>query len=167
MSAKTIYRILVNATTDKIFIIKNGSEILSTYIVKAIPYCEWATSLKYLDKNGFYRFFPFNKYFEGKTNPKLIGNINSFATSLLSEGETRNVGYKSDYVISLVAENVTREQLSLLSDIYTSPRVYIKLYDNWVLCDIKGDNITHTRKNISRNITIEATIKDINTITML
>jgi hypothetical protein len=124
-------------------------------------------SLKYIDRNGLYRHFALSSNYEIRVNPQLVGTVNNFGVNLDSVGSTKNIGYKSDKIFGLVAESVNCEELELLKDIYTSPRVYLKVNGKWLLVDIKGDNINKTYKGILRTIRLEATIKATNNITML
>jgi hypothetical protein len=161
-----MYRAYVEATEDSIYFIKLGTEIKQAYIVKYKEQCEGMT-LKFLDNNGMYRFISCNKFYETKTSPKLLGIVNNFVISLSDFGKTKNVGYTSDKIYSLVYESQNDYDLDLIKDLYISPMVYLLIGEIWVAVDIKGDNINKTRKKSIRTINLEATIKDINTITLL
>ena len=108
----------VNFTTD------GDPAGTKTVVVKG--WCTGDILLKYLNKNGQYRFFPFNQYWEREDKPKEIGRASKIVTSLLtSQASEITVGYKNERRLNLVAEGVTQEELDILVDIYTSPKVYM------------------------------------------
>jgi hypothetical protein len=113
--------------------------------------------LKYMDTNGFYRFFPFNERWQQTDRTTLIGQTNNIVLSLKdSAGQKKNVGYKNTRVLSLVAENVSTEELEILTDIYSSPRVYLNNgdKDDWILVTLKGDGVTRRRKKYFDKFTV-------------
>jgi hypothetical protein len=160
--------------TTQIPLYKNGN-IAITNTVIILPFCENDKLIKYLDKNGQYRFFAFNRYYEQKDDPKLLGKANKLITSILnSQSNKKNVGYKNERTISMVADDVTDAQLEYLSDLWTSPRVYLHLAtdssdeaNDWLEVEIKGDNISRRRKNISGKITVDIILPEWFNITML
>lgn len=117
------YKTLADSERDVVLYI-NGVEA-GRKTIKPMDFCEGDRILKYLDKNGQYRFFPFNKYYEEYDSPEQIGTTNKFITSILNaQTNKQNVGFKNDRRLDLTGE-ATLEQLEKLIDIYSSPRVYL------------------------------------------
>lgn len=122
--------------------------------------------LKYIDKNGQYRFFPFNDRWEEKDRVREIGDKDKLTTSLLNgQGSSKQMGYKVNTQISLAAHSVSMDELNKLSDIYVSPRCYLYVGDgtsdlekDWVLVKAKGDGKRRLSDDLFTNIylTIES-----------
>ena len=144
MSQVGFYRYKTTADVAKsINLTINFVNVASKEIVP-IDVCTGDLILKYLDRNGQYRFHPFNKYYETKDQPEKIGSVDKFLTSILTDqGNTSNVGYNNTRTISATTE-ATAAQLEKLKDIYASPRVYLYIgagitdlaYD-WLEVEIK------------------------------
>jgi hypothetical protein len=140
-----------------------------------IEYCEPGKILKYLDKNGEYRFYPFLSYHKIYDNPSLIGVTNKFITSILnSQTNSQVIGYKNERRLDLTAD-LDEDQLLILSDIYTSPRVYLYIGSNnsdtasdWleVKVDVK-DNIVRRPKFSYGRIDLTITLPEHFTIKMI
>ena len=95
----------VGNTTISFYI--NGA-LAVTHSIVVKPYCTGEKLIKYLDKDGQYRFYPFNKYYEERIDAKLIGKTNEFITSILTaQSNEKNIGYKSAKTLSLIATVVT------------------------------------------------------------
>jgi hypothetical protein len=142
--------------------------------VRINPFCDNSLYLKYIDHNGQYRFYIFNPYYEKKESPKLIGSANNVITELLTaQSNTKNIGYTSERIITAIAYDVPQDELDLLSDLYTSPRIYLQIgsTDNtkdWLLVTVKSkDNLIKRKKGNFYNVEIEITLPDTNTIKML
>lgn len=143
--------------------------------IKVLPYCEGDIILKYLDRNGMYRFYRFTKNYERTVDTKEIGAIeHSFASLSTGQGYQKSIGNKSADKIKARAEKVPVEDLNILKDIYTSPRVYFHLgavgHDNlsdWVLVKVKGDGIAKLPKRNFIDVEIEIELPANNEITML
>lgn len=156
--------------TIKFFI--NGA-LAKTCTVIGKPFCSDFRLIKYLNKNGQYRFFPFNKYWQQANKPTLIGKVNSFVTNILdNQGDKKNIGYANERKIILVAESVSLEELEILEDIYISPRVYLYVGNglndrlrDWVLVSITGDGIGKPKKANFKKVTIEVTLPEYYAIT--
>ena len=158
---------LTTAQNKTITLYKNGIASGSA-LIKCLPVCGNIRILKYLDKDGEYRLFPFNEFWEQKDTPVRLGSVNKFVTSLLlSQSNTESIGVKNSRVLSLSADAVTPEQLNLLSYIFTSPRVLILLNGSWVQVDIKGDGVGKTRKEKPVDIKIEVTLPETYTVKMI
>lgn len=161
----------------KISDLKEGTSTLDFYVngakamtatINTRKFCDGFKLLKYLDKSGKYRFFPFNQMWQLTDTPSEIGTINKFVTSILtSQSSTRSLGNKNTRKISLTAGNVSREELEILQDIYTSPAVYLYLSDgtsdedkDWVFVKVSGDGIGRHKKNEFKKVNIDITLPE-------
>ncbi len=139
----------------------------------------WCTNdrlVKYLDNNGQYRFYPFNRNWESKDKPTLLGKTNELITNILTaQSNSKNVGYKNERIITLIADEVTADELTILSQIYTSPRVYLYIGDgttdeakDWVLVEVKSSDNSNRRKRGSfSKVQIECILPEWFSINML
>jgi hypothetical protein len=125
MSSIGYYRYKTTADIYKqVHLNLDGTNIAVKY-VQPINTCGNDIILKYLDKNGQYRFYPFNKYYRTSDAPELIGQANKFVTNILSDQTDRqNIGFRNTRKIEIVAD-VPNDELEKLHDIYSSPRVYM------------------------------------------
>ena len=154
---------------------KNG-QLAVTHSVIVKPFCEDERLVKYLDKNGQYRFYPFNRYWESKDKPKSIGTTNKLITSILS-GLTnkQNVGVKNERSITLVASDVPETELEILQDLWVSPRVYLYIGStnadeakDWIEVTVSGGDTTSKRKKqISGKISITVELPEWFSVSML
>lgn len=150
-SRKGFYR--YKTTADQIKNIKMPTRINDEVKqVTPLETCDGDLVLKYLDKNGHYRFFNCNKYYATRSLPEKIGSINRFLTDLLTgQSDSVSAGYRNKRTIEATAE-VPAVYLDKFSDIYTSPRVYLKvgatdLKKDWVLVEVRAsDSIVRRRK---------------------
>ena len=175
MSQIGIYRYKIS-TLDvgrhTINFLKNGS-IAGVATVNILEHCDGYKLLKYLNAKGQYRFFNFTNYYQESIEPKEIGNVNNFFDSILTcQTNEVSAGYKAKKKIELTAEHVTDDELALLVDMYTSPRVYLKIGTgdtdkDWVMVSVTGDNITRRRKLKNSKINITITLPDNYSITMV
>lgn len=149
--------------------------LTGTKTITPINFCVGGKILKYLDKNGQYRFYPFNKYYETNDNPTLIGTSNKLITSILSDqSNKKNIGYKNERKISLVAD-VPNDELDKLVDIYSSPRVYLYIGNGsqdgdqyWLEVEANADqNIVRRRKANTGQINITVTLPENYSIKMI
>lgn len=146
-----------------------------TCTILPITTCTGKRILKYLNRDGQYRFYPFLSYYEESDKPKEIGKVSNIITSILnSKSDTRSVGYKSDRILNLKSEPIPTDQLELLKDIYTSPRVYLYIgttndtEDDWILVDVKaGKSIRKEAKAKFTTLDLEVTLPETYSITML
>lgn len=154
---------------------KNGN-LAVTHTVDIKGWCTERKILKYIDKNGQYRFYPFNARWESKDKPKLLGKANKFITSILTDQTNeKNIGYKNERKISLVADNVSNSELESLQDIWLSPRVYLfigELNDDnekdWIEVIVSSkDTISKRRKLTNGKMNIDIILPEWFTITML
>jgi len=118
------YKNVFNSNTELGLYVNGELESIKNVYVR--DWCEGNILLKYINKNGQYRFFPFNKYWEREDKPKEIGKANKIIVSLLEDQSSqKSVGYKNERALNLVAESVTQDELEILNDIYTSPNVFV------------------------------------------
>lgn len=126
--------------------------------VEVLPYCEGDVILKYLDRNGMYRFYKFSRFYRREIKPELIGSIeNSFGSLSTAQGYKKNIGYRSQEELTVKAVAVPARHMESLKDIYTSPRVYMHVgalgddnASDWVLVDVEGDGmIKHNRRQFN------------------
>lgn len=152
-------------TTVKLYI--NGS-LASTATVITKEFCAGFKILKYLDASGRYRFFPFNDKWQQKDNTRQIGSVNNFITSILtSQTDGKNIGYRNERILSLVAGHVCDDELDKLADIFTSPRVYLYVGDgtydrarDWVIVTLSGDGISRRRKDKFGKVSVEVKLPE-------
>lgn len=175
MSKIGYYRYKCLADIEKIIPFYINSELVCEHTIKPILVCGTPKVLKYLDSNGQYRIYPFSSVYRSLETQKQIGSVNKFITSILT-GQTnkQNIGYNNERKLELTA-NVAGDELEKLTDIYTSPRVYLfigtgnsDLANDWleVTIEIK-DAIIHRPKgnygqmDITVNLPEQFTIKNI------
>lgn len=146
----------------------------ATKTIKVLDFCSDGKILKYLNKQGQYRFYPFNRFFETNDTPELIGKANKFITNILTDqSDSSNIGYRNERLLQLTAEP-TDQELTILADLWTSPRVYLYIGDgsgdtakDWLEVTISGDNIVTRRKNVVGEINVTVTLPQHYTITMI
>ena len=140
-----------------------------------MEYCADAIIVKFLDRNGFYRFFTFEQYYEVSDSPKLIGKTNEFVSNIFTDKTNQKViGYENSRFYSM-SKIVTNEQLNLFSDIYSSPRVYLytglnnsDLNNDWLEVEvIGGDTIVKRRKQKNSKISLIIKLPEIFTQKMV
>lgn len=158
--------------THTISIDIGGVTFTKTVRIKRV--CSGDVYLKYIDKNGQYRFYNFNRFYEKKDSPKLIGSTNNTINSLLNDkSNKKNIGYENSSILNVIATDVESDEIDFLADIYTSPRVYMQIgnYDldgDWVLVTVKSkDNIRKKRKGNFYTVELEITMPDQYLITMM
>ena len=137
--------------------------------------------IKYLDQNGEYRFWVFNKFFEVQDNSKNLGFVNNFyATSENATAENLSLGQSTIRTYNAFT-NVPEIWLNEFSDIYTSPRIYLLRYNgetmqdntdfdscgSWLQVTAKTEGIRKKRKGGNLNANITFTLPEISNITML
>lgn len=139
---------------------RDGIEIV-THTADIRGCCGDSILLKYLDSNGMYRFFPFNEKWEKRISTQSKGDVSQFVTSIeTSQSDRKNIGKDVETRIDLTATNVQPNDLEILADLYTSPRVYI--YDNsgndtsknWLLVQLSDTGTVRRRKKNPQNVDI-------------
>lgn len=173
MSSIGYYRYKTTVPTSRraIQFFKSGRAAGVKY-VDPVPFCTGDRILKYIDPNGEYRFFPFNRFYETRDNPKQIGITNKFLTNILTDQSSKqNLGYTNDRTMALTAD-VTNDELVYLAHIYTSPRVYLYVGSNnsdtpadWLEVTVTGgDKTVRRRKGNGGSIDITITLPEYYTI---
>lgn len=155
------------------FFINGG--LAKTCIINARKWCDQFKLVKYLNKNGQYRFFAFNNKWQQSDKPTLIGKSNQFITSIFdSQSNYRNIGYKNERKLSLTAETVSLSELETLSDIFISPRVYLYVgngindkTEDWVLVTATSDGIGRPKSKQFKKFTLELTLPEYYAITKI
>ena len=174
MSKIGFYRWKVeNAVSEPITLYINNVAASTKYIV-AKDVCNGFKLLKFMDNNGHFRFYPFVPMTQIIDKPKQIGTVNNIVASLIdSNSDKRNVGYTNERTIKLAAKNVSADELEKLSDIYTSPRVYLYTGDlskfkqtDWIEVTVSGDNVVQRAKRNFGTIELTVTLPEHHTITM-
>lgn len=176
MSEIGYYRYKVSDTTSEQIVnwFKNGA-LAKVCTVIARPFCEDYRLVKYLNKDGQYLFFPFNKHWQQSDKPTLIGKVNTFVASLVTaQSSERNIGYKTEKKITLTAETVSLEELERLEDLYDSPRVYLYIgngttdrVQDWILVTITGDGISRPKKQNFKKVSIDITLPEQYAVTQI
>jgi hypothetical protein len=174
-TTKGYYRLKVDdLEVDTTYTLKNGSTTLATKVVRVKDFCTDYKYLKYLDRNGQYRFAVFNNRWQSKDTPKAIGKIQQLITNLQTDqGSTKNVGYTNERKLTLVADDVLSDELDILSDIYTSPRVYLQIGTgdtaaDWLLVDVtSSDNLVRRKKGNTSKVELTVTLPEWYNVTML
>lgn len=165
MSIIGYYRYKTLATAERIVNFTVNFANVAQKTIKPLDFCSGDLRLKYLDRNGQYRFQPFEKYYETKDQPKLIGTSNKFITNILSDQSNKlMIGYNNERSLSISAD-VPTEQLEKLQDIYSSPRVYLYIGSNnsdsakdWLLLGKVRSNNSIVRRSRANTGTISMTI---------
>lgn len=174
MSQVGFYRYKTLADTEKTVSIYINNVLDGTKTVKPIEVCDGSMIIKYLDKNGQYRFYPFNKYYETIDTPEHIGEVNRFISDIYTDqSDKQNVGYNNTRKIYARAD-VPNEHLEKLIDLYSSPRVFLyigttsDLASDWLEVKVKANPaIIKRRKANEGRIDLEITLPKNYSITML
>lgn len=154
------YKISDLPTGEHDFVFYNNGNVVCTHKAIIKDFCTDFKIVKYLDSLGRYRFFPFNSNWEKRTTVSQIGERSKIVTSILtSQSDRENIGYKTQSILSLVAENVTAHELEVLSEIYASPRVYLHNgtgddAKDWLKVIVSGDGVNRRRKDLFGKVTI-------------
>ena len=77
----------------------------------------------------------------------MIGSTNSTINELLTaQGGKKNIGYTNERKINAFADNIPQDEMDLLADLYTSPRVLLYIgsgtdeIKDWILVSVKDKN---------------------------
>lgn len=169
------YKVVPSAIGNSTITLYINGSLVSTATIVAKEFCNEFKILKYLDSSGRYRFFPFNGKWQSKDKPTLKGEVTNFVTSIKdSQTDSKNIGYKNDRTITLTAGNVSNNELEKLSDIFTSPRVYLyvgngisDLTEDWILVTVSGDGIGRRKNNKFGKVTIDIKLPEYYAITKI
>lgn len=143
--------------------------------VRIKSFCTGDLYLKYLDKNGQYRFLGLNRFYEKKDSPKLIGSTNNTINELLTaQANKKNVGYTNERIITGFADSIESDEIDKVKEIYTSPRVYLYIgpstdeLKDWVQVTVKErSNLLKKKKGNIYSIELEITLPETYTIRMI
>jgi len=143
--------------------------------VEVLSHCTGDVILKYIDRNGMYRFYKFDKAYEVSLDPEQIGRTQTIFESIATaQGITKNIGYKNEKQLSVTAINVPDKHMVSLQDIFISPRVYMHVgaigldaRENWVLVDVEGDGVVKHPKRKFNDIRLTLTLPQQYNVTML
>lgn len=168
------YKIALVSTSGNTVTFKVGGVDTKVCTVRPLILCDGKRILKYLNKNGQYRFYAFSNYYEELEQPREIGTVANMITSILnSKAANKSVGYKSERTLNLKSEPVSTDDLELLRDIYTSPRVYLYVgsgtdtESDWVLVTVKANRSIRKEAKVKfSQIDIEVTLPETYLITM-
>lgn len=175
MSSIGYYRVKKTLTSNTNINFYINNVLTSTKYVVIKDFCTNNKLIKYLNKNGQYRFYTFNRFWESSDKPKEIGRSNKIITSLFnSQSSESTIGYKNERTIEMTAENVSQSELDILSDLWVSPKVYLyigsgsDLESDWLEVSISTkDTITRIRKGGTKDITITVLLPEWYSITLL
>lgn len=168
------YKTIRNSNTDLTVTLFINDVPVKTKTLLFVDSCTSEKTLKYLNKDGQYRFFTFNQFFELSDKPELIGELQNFEQGLQeTKSSTSVIGYRNSKQYLLTNDLVSKEVLQIFSEIHTSPRVFMYIGDYTSFLDtdyieviVKGDGLIRPRKNnfVQVNLTVE--IKNQNTIAL-
>jgi hypothetical protein len=177
MSNIGIYRYKIASVFENgnTVIFQVGGTDIKTCTILPQKLCDGKRILKYLNRDGQYRFYAFSNYYEEVDKPKEIGTVNKIITSILnSKSGSKSIGIKSDRAINIKSESIPTSELEMLRDIYNSPRVYLYIgsgtdtENDWLLVSIKANkSIRKEPKAKFSQIDIEVTLPETYSITML
>lgn len=175
MSVVGYYRYKTTADVEKTITWTVNFVDVGTKTIVPITTCAGDLILKYIDKNGQYRFYPFNKFYKTFDTPRSIGATNKFITSILTDQTNKqNIGYRNERKMNLTAD-VPNDELEKLIDIYTSPRIYLYVGDgitdiasDWLEIGIEvSDPVVRRRKSNTGRIDITLTLPENFTVAMV
>ena len=108
------------------FSVKSYTEIQTFSLIVKQSSCD-GVYIRYLSKEGFYRYWLFEGFKRSSITAKKIGNlIQSLDTLVGAQSRVQNIGYNEvTQRVDVISHNVTQEQQEQLIDIFTSPAVYI------------------------------------------
>ena len=157
-----------------VYFLRDGAFVASQ-CVEFKPFCSGGKILKFMDRNGMYRFYPFNEYWEESFKPDIIGETEYSIDSLrTAQSGTRNIGYENSKELSLVAYDVTASELAILEDLFISMRVYLYIGTtgdapaDWLLVTVtSGNNISRRRRGSLGKIDVTIKLPEQYTVTGL
>lgn len=148
---RAITPITAGITEENILIEDNAYK----HTFKVRPWCDNDIKLKYLDRNGQYRFVFCNQYYSISETPKSLGDIDNIIKSIADDkGDKTKIGYSNNQTYTLKASQLNIQERELLGDLYNSPEVYLMLENKEVLVEVQGDNIRKLSKNKFGDVSI-------------
>lgn len=165
-----LYRAKVKKTSLGITTVMAGENESEdkTITIECLPNCSAGLYVKFLDSNnGHYKHWLFNNHYGLEGSTEDIGNIYASATNLLSPYR-KDIGKRLGKRYLLTADNLTSEMLEYLSPIGVTPRLYVEINSQWVLCRIAQGNVPNRwRKGNAGSYSLIIEIPDQYTVTML
>ena len=162
-----------NAGKFPVYFLRDGAFVASQCI-NFREHCTNGKVLKFMDRNGIYRFFPFNEFWEQNNEPDAIGSAELFTDSIYTgQSNKRSLGYKNKRSIAAVAYEVTAYELDILQDLMTSPFVYLYIGTtgdapkDWLLVEVSGTNTGRRRKGVIGRYEVTIVLPEQFNITML
>ena len=175
--AKSLYRYKITSATAGRFPVffKRDGVTVAAQCVNFKPFCTGGKILKFMDRTEFYRFYPFNEFWEERFSPDEIGNVEYQIDSLRSaQSGTRSLGYGVKKEMSLVAYDVTGDELLILQDLFSSMRVYLYIGTtgdapaDWLLVRVvSGNNISRRRRGANGRFDVTIELPEQYTVTGL
>jgi len=150
--------------------------LASTKKVYVKENCPEGKRLKFINRNGHYRYVYFNKFYEEQDKVKELGKSSNLITSLLSSKTDKlSLGYSANKNITLNIDDVSQDELDMLQDIFKSPRVYYYIGDgtsdeinDWILVSVTSKKTTtHIKKGGYINLSIDIELPEWYTINSL
>lgn len=176
MSKIGYYRVKQNVEQDSEVKLYINNLLASTKNIIIKDWCEGNKRIKFINKDGQYRFLSFNRYFEGKDKVKELGKVNKLMTSLLdSQSSESSIGNKNDRTLSLRSDDISEDELLILNDLWASPRIYLYIGDgiteekkDWIEVTIKAKKpILNIKKGSYTDILIDLTLPKHYTVNMI
>lgn len=176
MSTVGYYRYKKTFSADEAVSLYINDALVSSKNVVIKAFCDGGKRLKFLNRNGQYRFVGFNKFFEGTEAPQDIGQVNKIFSSIYNAQTNRdNIGKRNERTFTLVSEIVRQEELDIIKDMWTSPRVYLYVGDgttdnnrDWVQVTLENPNpIINIRQGDYVDVTVQITLPEFYTINMI
>lgn len=166
-STPGVYRHYLDKTADEVVETKIGGVKNYNINVKVLPSCDGGLYVKFLDNaTGFYKHWLFNKYYSIDGNSEKIGRVDVLATTL-SETKKKDVGSRFTKRYQITADNLTQEHLDYISCIKTTPRLYVEIDGEWVLCSISDSTFpVRWRKANSGSLSLTIELPEQYTIRM-
>lgn len=168
------YKLVPSASQDIVFFVDGVQE--ASHRVEVKESCTGNVLIKYLDRYGQYRFVPFNRFYEINDNPEQIGKVNRVFTSLVSaQSDMQSVGYRNKRQYSLTADSITPEEMLYLSDIFSSPRIYLYIGNgasdtasDWLEVEkVSSSNLVRKRKGNSSDVTLIISLPEWYSVTLV
>jgi hypothetical protein len=124
--------------------------------------------LKYLDKNGQYRFLKVFSKYRKNLNTSELGKTQNYITDLATDSTFRVVGVISAASLDGSTDWVDVNNNERYSDLLVSPMVYMYTNNNWVTVAVKAAN-EYAKVNDNQFISydIAITLPNQNTTTLL
>jgi len=124
----------------------------ATAIIRAKQFCTGDRMVKFMDKAGRYRFFPFNRFWQQKDTFKSLGEIDNFITNIrYAETDKKQIGSTQTRKITLTSVLVSQAELDTLAELLASPRVYLLIgttdeFFDWVQVKATSSSATRIQK---------------------